>query len=164
MALHGIAAVNKKNFIGKNGEIMWKSKADFKHFKDSTSGGILIMGGTTFEKDLKGRLLPNRATFVVSHRAEILGQKTYRLWDAVEEAYRLKEEMSKNSGIIHFGFPKETKIWVVGGETIYRQLMPIIKEFHLSVINDEQEGDRKLLIDDWGFKGELKKYYFEVDQ
>ena len=58
-----IAAVDRKNGIGKNGGIPFWS--DQKFFKAATMGGVVIMGRHTWES-LKEKPLPGRINVVVS--------------------------------------------------------------------------------------------------
>lgn len=59
-----IAAVDNANGIGKDGKIPWDFPADLKHFKQVTSGNIVIMGRKTYESI--GKPLPDRTTCVIS--------------------------------------------------------------------------------------------------
>jgi dihydrofolate reductase len=47
--MRAILAVNNLGYIGLNDGLPWKSKADFKHFKEMTSGGRLLVGYNTFQ-------------------------------------------------------------------------------------------------------------------
>lgn len=142
--IRSIAAVNALGFIGKDGKLMWKSTEDFKHFKTMTKNSICIVGKTTFEIDLGGKALPGREMIVV-------GKEYNRLQEAIDKAKRLQEETNKD-------------IWIIGGQSIYEQLMDITDEFHLSIIEDDfQIGDRTLTIPT-NFKGKLKIYTFQTDK
>lgn len=59
-----IAGITKNRAIGKNGDLVVKSKTDLKHFKDETSGHVVIMGWNTY-KSLPKFPLPNRKNIVV---------------------------------------------------------------------------------------------------
>lgn len=65
--LKAIIAHNKFGFIGLNGELPWKSKADLKHFKELTNGGKLLVGYNT---SLKLPKLPGREIVVDNDFAE----------------------------------------------------------------------------------------------
>lgn len=147
-----ICAINNLDYIGKNGELMWRSSEDFKHFKKLTMGGIMIVGATTFEKDLKGRQLPGRTTLVV-------GRNYLSLWEAVKQA-------TVEQRLHPYGGPDGRTlrdIWVIGGATIYKQLMPLATEIHLSLINDDQVGDCKFILSD-DFRGKVFTYKFEPNK
>lgn len=151
--IKAIAAVNNLGYIGKDGKLMWKSKEDFKHFKKSTMGGILIVGRKTYENDFGGVGLPGRTCIVV-------GSNHFTPIEAINEA--IKQKTAQELAFEIAGEVKTIDIWIVGGGSIYEQLMPFIDEFHISRINDDQEGDVK--IDTSSFKGTLIEYKFEVNE
>ena len=59
-----IAAMSENRVIGNTGDIPWHLPEDFKWFKKTTMGGILVMGRKTYESI--GRPLPGRDTYVLS--------------------------------------------------------------------------------------------------
>lgn len=131
-----IYASNKEGYLGKDGKMLWKSPDDFKHFREKTMGGCLIVGRTTFEKDLGGKMLKGRDMFVVG-----TGYHT------LEEAVALAKATNKD-------------IWVIGGASIYRQLIYDCYEVHHSIINDDQIGDVSFEIPA-DYKGKVFTYNFE---
>jgi dihydrofolate reductase len=144
--MKAILAKNNKDYIGKNGKLLVRSSDDFRHFKAKTMGGILIVGKTTFEVDLDKRMLPGRQTIVV-------GSGYNTLAEAIELAY----EMKYNT------VDQEPEIWVIGGKSMYMQLMPIIEEFHISIIDDDQEGDLKFELPEH-YRGKVYYYHFKPNE
>lgn len=59
MKISIIVAAARNGVIGKDGKIPWHIPEDMKHFKETTSGHIVIMGRKTHESI--GKPLPNRA-------------------------------------------------------------------------------------------------------
>ena len=55
--LRAILAVNNLGYIGKNNKMLWHCPDDFKHFKEKTMGGTLLVGYNTASElpPLKGR-------------------------------------------------------------------------------------------------------------
>jgi dihydrofolate reductase len=55
--MRAIIAVNNLGYIGKNNKMLWYCPEDFKHFKEKTMGGRLLVGyNTSLElPPLKGR-------------------------------------------------------------------------------------------------------------
>ncbi|HCR31683.1 MAG TPA: dihydrofolate reductase, partial [Opitutae bacterium] len=53
-----IAAMSENRVIGNGNEIPWRISEDFKWFKATTMGGVLVMGRKTW--DSIGRPLPGR--------------------------------------------------------------------------------------------------------
>lgn len=61
-----IAAIGKHNELGNNNRLLCHIPADLKHFKEYTTGKMVIMGRRTFESI--GQMLPGRKCIVVSSR------------------------------------------------------------------------------------------------
>jgi dihydrofolate reductase len=59
-----IAAIGKNNEIGYNNELLWKIPEDMKHFRNYTTGKVVIMGRKTFQSI--GKVLPGRKCIVIS--------------------------------------------------------------------------------------------------
>lgn len=117
-----IAAMAENRVIGNAGEIPWHLPEDFKWFKKTTMGGILVMGRKTFESI--GKPLPGRETFVLSRQGlNIPGVQSFT--DLVNiEAY----ETGKT-------------VWIAGGAEIYRQALPLCSELLLTRVHRQCEGD-----------------------
>nr|AIA15966.1 Dihydrofolate reductase [uncultured bacterium] len=65
----GIVAISENYAIGRNGKLPWHYSADLTHFKETTMGGTLVMGSSTWRSI--GKALPGRQSIVMS-RAETL--------------------------------------------------------------------------------------------
>lgn len=108
--MHLIVAVDKNWAIGKNNKLMWSIPADMKYFRETTKGNIVIMGRKTLESFPQGQPLKNRVNIVITNN------KDYKVKDVVvvhsiEEAI---EEAKKYEGTPY----------VIGGESIYRAMLP----------------------------------------
>ena len=68
-----IAAMSLNRVIGDGNKIPWHLPEDFKWFKQTTLGHVLVMGRKTFESI--GRPLPGRDRLLAFHDH---GQKTKR--------------------------------------------------------------------------------------
>lgn len=64
----GIVAISENYAIGRDGKLPWHYSADLALFKETTMGGTLVMGSSTWRSI--GRALPGRQTIVLS-RSEI---------------------------------------------------------------------------------------------
>ena len=53
-----IAAVARNGVIGRDGKLPWHLPEDLRHFRRTTTGGVVVMGRRTF--DSIGRPLPGR--------------------------------------------------------------------------------------------------------
>ncbi len=68
MKLVLVAAIDDERGIGRNGDLAWHHPADLRSFRETTTGGWLIMGRATWQSI--GRPLPGRQTIVLS-RADL---------------------------------------------------------------------------------------------
>ena len=117
-----IAAMSENRVIGNAGDIPWHLPEDFKWFKKTTMGGILVMGRKTYESI--GRPLPGRDTYVLSRTPrEITG--VHRFTD-LETLVQLVTNQT---------------IWIAGGGEIYIQMLGKCSELYLTRVNRSVEGD-----------------------
>jgi len=64
--INGIVAISENYAIGRDGKLPWHYSADLKHFKETTMGGTLMMGSSTWRSI--GRALPGRQSIVLSRK------------------------------------------------------------------------------------------------
>ena len=69
-----IVAIAENGVIGNGLEIPWHISEDFKHFKRTTTGGIIVMGRRTWES-LGSKPLPNRENVVITSCPEKILQQ-----------------------------------------------------------------------------------------
>lgn len=126
--LSAIAAMAKNRVIGNGNAIPWHVPEDFKFFRQTTMGGILLMGRKTYESI--GRPLPGRITVVLSRAGKLPSGTPEH-----ENLFCIRALAELN------GIAPERKIFVAGGAEIYRQLLPHCTELFLTEIELEPEGD-----------------------
>ncbi|MFP4674184.1 MAG: dihydrofolate reductase [Opitutales bacterium] len=117
-----IAAMSENRVIGHCGSIPWHLPEDFKWFKKTTMGDILLMGRKTYASI--GRPLPGRETIVLTKTAS--GLPGVRCVPDLETLDQIETEKT---------------IWVAGGATIYRLLLPRCAELYLTRVHRTVEGD-----------------------
>ena len=142
--LIGIAAMDPNRVIGKGSKIPWHYSADFKHFKETTLGHPIVMGRATFES-LGNKPLPKRHNIVIS---STLSPDTPNVtvipsmdaffeyidkWENFQNPLDYICPTGDNDPIYH--------IFVIGGATIYEQLIPHMKGMHMTHIKKEFDGD-----------------------
>ena len=120
-----IAAVAANGVIGRNGTMPWHLPADLKYFKARTLGKRIIMGRRTWESFPKP--LPNREHVVVSSQAGALPHGV-RVVRSLAEALALPA-------------PAETPVFVIGGNAMYREALPLADDLYLTEIDADVEGD-----------------------
>jgi dihydrofolate reductase len=117
-----IAAMSENRVIGRGNQIPWHLPEDFKWFKQTTTGHVLVMGRKTFESI--GRPLPNRTTLVLSRGG------------------------FAHPGVVTIRTPAEIAahsagrtVFIAGGAEIYAQLLPFCSELLLTRVKRTVEGD-----------------------
>ena len=106
-----IVAVDKNWAIGKSNKLLVSIPADMKFFRETTMGNVVVMGRKTLESFPGGQPLKKRTNIVLTK------DKNYKVKDAivVNSIEELLEELKKYNS---------ESIYVIGGESIYRQLLP----------------------------------------
>lgn len=117
-----IAAMSENRVIGNAGDIPWHLPEDFKWFKQTTMGGILIMGRKTF--DSIGRPLPGRETYVLSRTPRNI-PNVHCFTDLA-----MLDQLATDK-----------TIWIAGGGEIYRQMLPHCDTLYLTRVHRTCEGD-----------------------
>lgn len=119
MAIVGIVAVARNLAIGKDGRLPWHYSDDLKHFKQTTMGGVIVMGSNTWRSI--GKTLPGRLNIVLSRRAQI---------DAGHDLLFLRSEMEA----VDLSKYIKGDLFVIGGSAIYRAFAPHIDEWVVTEI------------------------------
>jgi len=119
-----IVAMTRDRVIGLNGRMPWHISDDLKLFKKTTLGGTVIMGRTTFKSI--GKPLPGRNNIVVS--ATVNEMPGVTVCQDFESAVKKAEALG-------------TKIYFIGGASIYKQALPLADAMHVSWVKQEYAGD-----------------------
>jgi len=133
-----VAAVAANGVIGADGEMPWHYPKDLEHFRKTTVGHPVIMGRRTFETiatDLGGPL-PDRHNIVLTSRPEALPDTV----TAVSSLSATREVMREQDASVAY---------VVGGGSVYRQLLPEADELILTELDEAYEGDTTFPVVDW---------------
>lgn len=114
-----IAAVGRKNELGKKGDLIWHLPGDLQFFKKTTMGAPIFMGLATW-KSLPGKL-PGREHFVLAFPTDTVEGDVNVVTDrdAFIEEWREKDE----------------RIFVIGGGSVYAQMLPFVDELYLTEID-----------------------------
>ncbi|WP_255196413.1 dihydrofolate reductase [Halorarius litoreus] len=124
-----VAAVAENGVIGSEGEMPWYYPEDMKHFKETTMGHPVVMGRTTYESIVArlGEPLPGRLNVVLSSQDLDLPEGAVHA-ASIEEALALAAE-------------EDDEVFVVGGATVYEQLLDRADRLVLTEIHESHEGD-----------------------
>jgi dihydrofolate reductase len=117
-----IVAVDKNWAIGYQNKLLVSIPADMRFFRDETTNKVVIMGRNTLETFPSGQPLKNRVNIVITSK------KDYKVKDAIvvnslEEAIEAVKTY------------KSEDVYVIGGESIYRQLLPFCDVAHITKID-----------------------------
>lgn len=117
-----IAAVDKNWAIGMNNKLLVSIPDDMKFFRQTTTGKVVVMGRKTLESFPNQKPLKNRTNIVVT------SDRGYRVDGAiiVHDMDELHEELKKYDS---------SDVYVIGGESIYRQLVDECDVAHITKID-----------------------------
>ncbi|TNI30620.1 type 3 dihydrofolate reductase [Aeromonas veronii] len=128
MKISMIAALAKKQVIGKNNLMPWHMPADLAHFKRVTLGKPVLMGRKTFESI--GRPLPGRRNLVISRNPGYQAEGI-EVVSSVEAALALLAGSSVE------------ELMVIGGGHLYAEMLPSADCLYLTRIDLAVEGDTR---------------------
>ena len=123
-----IVAVDENWGIGNKNELLIRIPADMKMFRQETTGKVVVLGRKTLETFPGGQPLKNRTNIILST------QKDYQVKDAivVSSVEKLMEELKNYNS---------DDIYIIGGESIYRQMLPYCTTAHVTKIERSYEAD-----------------------
>lgn len=123
-----IVAVDENWAIGYKNDLLIRIPADMKMFRQETTGKVVVLGRKTLETFPGGQPLKNRTNIILSTKAD------YQVKDAivVNSVEELLEELK--------GYPSED-VYIIGGESIYRQMLPYCDVAHVTKIDRSYEAD-----------------------
>ena len=120
-----LVAATENNVIGKDNQLLWHLPNDLRYFKNITWGSVIVMGRKTFESI--GKPLPGRINIVISSKnLNIPG---------IIEAHSINDALHKAAET------NCTEYFIVGGGTIYEQLMPQSQKIYMTRVHTHLEGD-----------------------
>ena len=137
--LEMIAAMNSRGLIGtKDGKIPWHVPEDMEHFRETTKGGIVIMGRKTWESlPAKSRPLSGRINIIMTREPffkSVLETQTIPnvyIANGMADLWELLDKLDTESQ------PK--RIFIIGGGQIYQHFMPICEYLYLTEVNFTDE-------------------------
>ncbi len=128
-----IAAMSDGNVIGRSSDnaIPWHIPEDFAHFKETTKGGVVIMGRNTWES-LPKKPLPKRENIVLYNmdKGFLSDGEHYGCHDLTIALEGLCKE--------HL---KAENVYVIGGRRVYEEAMAVADELIITHIERYYEGD-----------------------
>ncbi len=150
-----IAAVDRNWGIGLNHALLVQIPEDMKRFRQITTGNVVVMGRRTLESFPGGQPLKDRANIVVT------ADRDYQVKGAVcvHSMEELTDELGKYDS---------ERIYIIGGESIYRQLLAQCDTALITKINYEYQADAWFpnldQIEEWVLSDESdEQTYFDLE-
>ena len=149
-----ISAVSLNNVIGLNNNIPWENLEELKYFKETTLNHAVLMGRKTF--DSIGKPLLQRINLVIS-RNKKEDNKTEELFyfSSIEDAINYAESI------------KIKKLFIIGGNDVYSQIINKADELLISRMPFEIEGNKyfpEINSSIWGLRKVKKFKSFKVER
>lgn len=131
-----VAAIAENGVIGDDQSMPWHYPADLARFKELTVGHPVIMGRRTFEAitNRLGEPLPERLNVVISRQDLDLPEGAVQA-EGIDDAFEIARET-------------DTAVaYVVGGASVYEQVLPRTDRLHVTEIPERPDGDTEF--PDW---------------
>ena len=123
-----IAAVDRNWAIGYKNELLVRIPEDQKWFRETTTGKAVIMGRKTLESFPNKSPLKNRLNVVITSdmNYSVPGAVVVHSIDEAVEAVRDYAD---------------DDVYVIGGESIYRQMIPLCSTAHITKVDYAYQAD-----------------------
>lgn len=119
-----VAMTEKTNAIGLNGDMIYHLKEDLKYYKETTKNNTIVCGRKTYFSFPK-RPLPNRKNIVMTRSGE-----------EFKGCLTLK---SREEVLEYAANHPEEKIFISGGENVYRQFMDVAAKLYITIIEEDED-------------------------
>jgi dihydrofolate reductase len=146
-----VVAVDNNWAIGYQNKLLVKIPADQKFFRNETIHKAVIMGRKTLESFPGGRPLADRLNVVITSDSD------YKVMDAavvnsIEKALEVVKDY------------KTEDIYIIGGESIYRQMLRLCDTAHVTKIDYNYNADAYFPnldeMEDWHITGESEEHTY----
>ena len=123
-----IVAVDENWAIGCRGDLLVRIPADHKMFRNETIGKVVVLGRKTMDTFPGGLPLAGRTNIVLTRNPE------YQVKDAIV-VHSVEELLAELKNY-------DTKdVYVIGGDSVYSQLLPYCDTAHVTKIDRSYEAD-----------------------
>ena len=123
-----IVAVDNNWAIGNKNKLLVSIPNDMKHFREETTGKVVVLGRKTLETFPQGQPLKNRTNIILTKN------KNFKVKDAIV-AHSLEELLDELRNY------EDEDIYVIGGDSVYKQLLPYCRVAHITKVDHEYEAD-----------------------
>lgn len=123
-----IVAVDNNWAIGNKNKLLVSIPNDMKHFREETTGKVVVLGRKTLETFPQGQPLKNRTNIILTKN------KNFKVKDAIV-AHSLEELLDELRNY------EDEDVYVIGGDSVYKQLLPYCTVAHVTKVDHEYEAD-----------------------
>ncbi len=123
-----IVAVDKNWAIGYQNKLLNSIPEDMKFFRETTTGKVVVMGRKTLESFPNSRPLKNRTNVVITRQEDYEAPGAVVVHSVDEAMDYLKDFKSED-------------IYVIGGASIYEQMLPYCDVAHVTVMDYAYQAD-----------------------
>ena len=123
-----LVCVSRNWGIGKENQLLFHIPEDLKQFKALTTGKTVVMGHNTLKSLPGGRPLPNRTNIILSRNPGLVVEGT-TVCNSVQDV------------LIEVSGTPQNDIFVIGGDSIYRQFLPYCRHALITRVDDAPEAD-----------------------
>ena len=127
--MKAIVAVDFNWGIGYKGNLLQRIPGDMKYFKEKTIGRVVIMGRETMESLPGKEPLKDRVNIVLSRNGNLKKDRFIICHSLAELLSVLKNYDSDD-------------VYVIGGESVYAQLLPYCTEAYVTKIENTYSADK----------------------
>ena len=125
-----ISSSDRNGGIGKDNALLMRIPEDMRHFREQTVGQTVLVGRKTLETFKDGKPLPNRDTIVLSATPGY-GVEGAQVAADLKSLFDLLEAV-------------KTRIYVIGGASVYRDLIGFCSRAIITRFDAEWEADAHL--------------------
>jgi dihydrofolate reductase len=126
--MKAIVAVNLNWGIGYDGDLLQFIPEDMKFFKEKTIGNVVVMGRETFDSFPGNKPLKDRVNIVLTRNKSFKDDRLI-ICNSVEDTLK---ELKKYDN---------DKIFIIGGESIYKQFLPYCNELYVTKVQNKKKAD-----------------------
>ncbi len=122
-----IAAMDLKRAIGYNKSLPWQRPipADWKNLYEVAKGKKMIMGRKSYED--KHRVWSEQGNIVISTNQDLILENGFKRSNSLKEALNI--------------YKTEKEIFVIGGQRLFNEALPLATNLHLTIVHEIFEGD-----------------------
>ncbi|MBO6134414.1 MAG: dihydrofolate reductase [Lachnospiraceae bacterium] len=128
-----IACVDKNNGIGKDGKLLISIPDDMKFFRETTRDNIVVMGRKTLFSFKDKMPLKNRINIVFTNNDNLKDE-----YKGIDNIYFVKKYEELNDIVKKH---PDKKVFIIGGATIYHDLLPFYDTCLITKIYKEFPAD-----------------------